>query len=87
MKRNNCRLISFQIIGYNLEAIFLIFISRLSGYPNLLLQAINNFKKSLSRGGSSSGNASEGSVAAVCLSPKASCSEQSAVQIMSQKYY
>jgi hypothetical protein len=52
MKRNNCRLISFQASGYsNLEAIFLIFISRLIGYPNLLLQAIKNFKKFLSGGG------------------------------------
>jgi hypothetical protein len=46
MKRNNCRLISFQVSGYsNLEAIFLIFISRLIGYPNLLLLAIKKIKK------------------------------------------
>jgi hypothetical protein len=37
---------------------FLILISRLMGYPNLLVQAIKNFKKSLSRGGSSSHDAS-----------------------------
>jgi hypothetical protein len=49
MKRNNCRLISFQVIGYsNLEAIFLIFINPLIGYPNFILEAIKNFKKSLS---------------------------------------
>ncbi|MBD1925408.1 hypothetical protein H6F74_03775 [Trichocoleus sp. FACHB-90] len=72
MKRNNCRLISFQIIAYNVEAIFLIFISRLMGFSNLLLQDIKNFKKSLLRGGSSARNVSHGSVVGVRLSPKAS---------------
>ena len=42
------------------------------GYPNLLLQAIKNFNKSLSRGGSSARNVSDGSVVAVRLSPKTS---------------
>jgi hypothetical protein len=72
MKINNGRLISFQIIGYNLEAFFLIFISRLIAYPNWLLQVIKNLKKSLSHGGNRSRKASDGKWWLVCLSPKAS---------------